>query len=313
MNRYVPETLSSMGHEVVLFSYEVKGLFPLILKKAYKDKWVEYMDRKLLALVEKTHPDALLTLYGLDHGAYTLEKIKARGIPTICWWLNDPFQFERSVTRAGLFSYYFTNSRGSLAGYKMRGMDNVYYLPVGVYPPVHRRLPDEPKQYDLTFAGDWSAVREEVLSYLADDFDLSIFGPWKIKLDKGSALYGRVRGGKFFSPDEMVRIFNRSKVVLNIHSWFGKSEYGINPRVFEANGCGSFQVCDWKEEIPDLYEDGKEIVLYKNLEALKEKIAYYLSHEAERAEIAENAYQRSHAEHTYRHRLTEMLKVCGLM
>jgi len=311
MNRYIPESLVRMGHEVVPFSYEAKGLYSILLKKADKARWVEYMDRRLLALVRKTRPDAFLTIYGVDHGIQLIESVKAEGVTTICWWLNDPFQFERSTRMAGSFDFYFTNSDGIIPEYHKRGLHNVHYLPVGVYPPVHRRIPGKRHVYDVSFAGDWSPVREDILTNLAVDFDVTIFGPWKKKLGKGSPLMSRLKGGKFFSPEEMVGIFNRSKVVLNIHSWYGRTDYGINPRVFEANGCGAFQVCDWKQEIPALYEDGKEIVLYKDLPELKDGIAYYLSHEAERAAIADNGYARSHGEHTYEHRLTKMLSVCG--
>lgn len=116
----------------------------------------------------------------------------------------------------------------------------------------------------------------------------------------------------FFTTEEMVGIFNRSKVVLNVHSWLEKFDYGVNPRLFEANGCGAFQICDWKQEIPNLYEEDKEIILYRTVAELKEKLAYYLPREKERADIADNALKRSLECHTYEHRMKEMLEVCGL-
>ncbi len=312
MNRYVPETLREMGHEAAVFDFRAGGLHPLILKKINRAGWMRYMDERLVRMVEETAPDAFLAVYGLDHGPRVFDALRRKGVPTICWWLNDPFQFSRSAGRAGLYDYYFTNSRGVLPAYRELGLKNVHYLPVGIYPPVHRKMPGETPRYEVCFAGDWSPVREEVIGALAADFDVSIFGPWKKRVGKDSPLSGRVRGGKFFSPEAMAGLFNRSRVVLNIHSWFGKWDYGVNPRLFEANGCGSFQVCDFKREIPELYEDGKEIVLYGSLSELKEKLEYYLAHENERRQIAENALSRSHKEHTYRHRLAEMLSVCSL-
>lgn len=313
MNEYVPRTLESMGHKTVVFNSGVYNIYPRLLKKYFpRQSFLNFMDKKTLGAVEKYKPDVFLALYGTNHSIELINKVKARGIPAICWWLNDPFQFARSIEMAAHFDFYFTNSRGILDEYHKKGINNVEYLPVGIYPPVHRRLPDASPKYDVTFAGDWGHVREEILSALAGDFNVSIFGPWKKKLKSGSALSGCVQGGKFFTPEEMVRIFNQSKVVLNIHSWLGRFSYGVNPRLFEACGCGSFQVCDFKEEIPDLYEEDKEIVLYRNLDELKEKLRYYLDNKDKRAEVSDNAYSRARRQHTYRQRLEQMLKVCGL-
>lgn len=48
-----------------------------------------------------------------------------------------------------------------------------------------------------------------------------------------------------------------------------------------------------------MYFDGKADML--------DKIAYYLVHEEERREIAENGFRKVAAHHTYRHRAEEML------
>jgi spore maturation protein CgeB len=313
MNLYVPRALEAMGHEVSVLDSGVQGIIPVLLKKfSSRQNLTRFMDNKALGALERYKPDFFLAIYGVNHSIELIDKVKAMGIPAACWWLNDPFQFKRSTARAASFDFYFTNSRGSLEDYRAEGITNVHYLPVGIYPPVHRRLPGLKKKYDVSFSGDWCAPREKVLGAVAENFNLAIFGPWKKKLKKGAALGKRILKNGFFTAEEMVEIFNRSRVVLNLHSWFGRFDYGINPRLFEANGCGAFQLCDWKEEIADLYEDGKEVVLYRTVEELKEKLAYYLPREKERAEIADNALKRSVECHTYEHRMKQLLRVCGL-
>ncbi len=253
-----------------------------------------------------------LTIFGFPHDKSTIEYIKNKGIKTVCWWLNDPFQFERSIKQASFYDYYFTNSKGSVHYYKKAGVKNVFYLPVGIYPPVHKKLENIEKKYDICFAGDWNPVRAEFLTLLSKEFHISIFGPWKKKVKNNKILAKNIVKNGFFSPQEMVKIFNESKIVLNIHSWFGKWNYGINPRVFEANGCGAFQIVDYKEEIEDIFEHKKEIIFYRNIEELKEALSFFLAHDRERVRIAENGYLKTIKYHTYEHRLKEMFYIIGV-
>lgn len=311
MNRYVLETLKDLGHDVEPFNFGVGGIYPRMLKKSSRYRFLSYIDSKLLTLAKRFNPDIFLTIFGFDHRKEIIDHLRAMGIITACWWLNDPFRLNRSLRQAVAYDYYFTNAKGSLDDYKRAGIKNVFFLPVGIFPSVHRKIENIAVKYDICFAGDWGPVREEVLTSLADDFNIGIFGPWKKKLKKRSPLAGNIKKGGHFSPEEMAMAFNQSRIVLNIHSWFGKWDYGINPRVFEANGCGSFQISDYKEEIPELYEPGKEIVLYKTTGELKEKLSFYLHNENERKSIASQGYMKTMRCHTYGQRLMEMLHICG--
>lgn len=312
MNNYVFQTLKAMGHDVKLFNFGVQGLYSRIVNKLSKKKFLFYINFRLKKLINTFKPHIFLTIFGFQHDAATIEYIKSKGILTICWWLNDPFQFRRSITQASIYDYYFTNSKGSLDDYKKGMFKNVFYLPVGCYPPLHRKLVDSNSKYDICFAGDWHPIREEILSMLAMYFKVSIFGPWKKKLHREAPLMRNIIKNGFFSPEEMVKIFNRSKIVLNIHTWFGKWNYGINPRLFEANGCGAFQICDYKDEIPKLYEPEKEIVLYKSIEELKEKLSFFLTREKERNDIAEKGFLKTINHYTYEHRLKEMFLIAKI-
>lgn len=216
------------------------------------------------------------------------------------------------MANAACYDFYFTNCSGSALEYKKRGIKEAYFLPVGIYPAVHKKIAGEPKKYDVCFAGDHKDIREQVLNELVKDFNVAIMGPWRKKLPKNSPLHSHLIGKKFFSAEEMIKTFNQSRIVLNIHTWFGKWDYGINPRVFEASGSGACQLCDQKLEIPELYKDGREIALYKTISELKEKITYYLANDEARATMGENALARSLQDHTYTKRMQEMFKIAGL-
>jgi|WetSurMetagenome_2_1015567.scaffolds.fasta_scaffold04467_5 spore maturation protein CgeB len=309
MNRYVYQTLAEMGHDVKVFNFGVSGIYPRILKKISRACFYRNMNARLKRLADTFRPDLFFTIFGFDHDKAAVEYIRAKGAVTACWWLNDPFQIKRSLAQASSYDYYFTNSSFTLKEYAESGVKNAFFLPVGAFPAVHRKLPDTGKPYDICFAGDWGPMREKMLLSLAGDFRLSIWGPWGKKLDKSSMLRKYIVRDGFFTPEEMAVIFNSSKIILNIHSWFGNWNYGLNPRVFEANGCGTFQLSDFKEEIPELYEPDREIVLYNNMDELKERAAFYLGTDAGREDIAGQGYARTLKDHTYEHRLREMFDI----
>ncbi|MBN2654253.1 MAG: glycosyltransferase [Nitrospirae bacterium] len=312
MNFFVYNTLMKMGHEVILFNFGATSIYSKITKKINSAFFISQINKKLLIAAQIYKPDIFLTIFGFDHDINTILKLKSLGIATMCWWLNDPFQLKRSLNNAAAYDFYFTNAKGCIPDYKNAGIKNAFYLPVGCYPAIHTDLGMQDKEYDICFAGDWGPTRQAIIENLADDFDISLFGPWAKKLPSKSNLHKNIVKDGFFTPNEMAVIFNKSKIVLNIHSWYGKWNYGVNPRVFETPACGAIQISDWKEEIPQLYTPDKEIILYKNIDELRGRLRYILDNFNSHINIAKAAYSKSHAIHTYKNRLEEMFSICGI-
>lgn len=312
MNRFIQETLRDMGHAVTVFNYGSRGILPRILKQIDLKLLVTHNDREIARLAAAGKPDLFLTVYGFNHSSALMETLRNKNITTACWWLNDPFQLERSLQKAACYDHYFTNSEGSVADYQRNGVTNAHYLPVGIHPPVHRHMENCRKKYRVMFAGDWKKIREDILVEVAKEFPLALVGPWKSKLATHSPLRNNLVSNGFFTPEEMTAYFNESEIVLNIHTWFNSSPHGINPRLFETCGCGAFQISDRKTDIPLHYEEDKDLMLYDNVDELKNKIAYFLDHPGEREEIAANGYHRTLRDHTYHHRMTTLLNQCGL-
>ncbi len=306
MNRFVYETLVAMGHRVELFDLSAGSLPQKIHKGIARKHFYTTLNRRLLSRVETFRPDLLFSVFGFDLFPETLQKISKGGTLTACWWLNDPFQYRKSIRQAPYYDHYFTNAHATVEEYRRDGIEKVHYLPVGIFSSVHRKLPGISKKYDILFAGDYSELREQIITELLEEFDVAVVGPWK-KLSPSSPVNGAIVRRSFFTPEEMNRFFNEARIVLNIHTWMNKSTHGINPRLFEACGSGSFQLTDNKEDIPLLFEIGKELDTYETIGELKEKLRYYLSHEKEREHVAAAGYERVLREHTYRHRMEQML------
>jgi spore maturation protein CgeB len=104
---------------------------------------------------------------------------------------------------------------------------------------------------------------------------------------------------------DKVRAFRGAKIVVNNLHY--SEVWGGNARCFEAAGAGAFQMVDWRPGLGPLFEDGKELITFRTMADLKQKIDYWLPREAERRVIAEAGMRRAHAEHTYGLRLKLML------
>lgn len=312
MSKYVVKALRQLGHEVVLFNYQYNNLFERAYKKVSLQKLNIYKNKKLLEVAGQVKPDLFFSIYGVIHEKETIERVKALRIPTACWWLNDPFQLPFGQTSsAPVYDFYFSNSAGAQPIYKENGVNNIHFLPVGIDPDVHRKIGGLEKKYDVVFMGDHHPIRERIINMLIESgIDVTIFGPWRRKLAADSPLVPRLALKTFFTPEQMVTTFNQSKIVLNIHTWMGRWPYGLNPRLFEAAGCGAFQVADFKEEMPMFFENKKDVVWFQDERELPELIRYYLTHDDEREKIALRSNNKA-ADHTYYNRMKELLSIVG--
>lgn len=100
---------------------------------------------------------------------------------------------------------------------------------------------------------------------------------------------------------EMYKLLSKAKICFNIHGEVAEKCAG-NIRLFEATGIGTCLVTDWKDNIADLFEPGKEIITYKTVDECIEKVKWLLANPVEREKIAKAGQQRTLTEHTIENR-----------
>ena len=63
--------------------------------------------------------------------------------------------------------------------------------------------------------------------------------------------------------------------------------------------------------LEDLFEIGREIVTFEfgNLEELRDKLSWYVSHDAERERIAKAGYERGRKQHTFSARIKQIFDI----
>lgn len=183
------------------------------------------------------------------------------------------------------------------------------YFRIGFDTRVLEKLGDVAKDVDASFVGGISRHHGKavpVLEYLARNTPMQFFGYGADSLDADSPIRQR-HHGEVWGLD-MYRALARSKVTLNRHINVAENNAN-NMRLYEATGVGSLLITDRKDNLGEIFEVGKEVVAYSSQEEAAELIRYYLDHPEEAAAIARAGQARTLREHTYRHRMEELVPV----
>jgi spore maturation protein CgeB len=111
----------------------------------------------------------------------------------------------------------------------------------------------------------------------------------------------------------MYKVLANSKICFNIHGEIAKKCAG-NIRLFEATGIGTCLITDHKDNMKDLFEVGKEVVTYTNLNDCLEKVKWLINNPSERVKIAKSGQERVLKSHTVKNRVEQINSViCNLL
>lgn len=265
------------------------------------------------------YPDSIQT----DFSNEFFETIRKCNIPIVTFYADDEpdVWFEQNRNFDIRFSLIATHSQAGLAK-RIGHLQNVemLYLPWGFNPRICKRLETE-KQYDVVYFGLNSASTENPNLYLRDGFvrqqtlveaylhckengySFAVFGGgWERHPILKECAQGIV------SSEEMIRIFNQARIVLNPgYSADNRLDgYQTKLRHFEVAGCGVFQLTNYNPELKELFCECKSIVFFHNYEELRKQITYYLNFPKERELIAENAFRTAHQNHTMYKRIERL-------
>ena len=145
-----------------------------------------------------------------------------------------------------------------------------------------------------------SLERRELLTAVSERYGLDLYTP-----DRTLKLPRCTNHGSVDYYDFAPYVFKEAKINLNISLRSILS--GIPLRAFDIMGAGGFLLTNYQEDFLEFFVPGEDFVFYESKADLLDKIRYYLDHEAERAQIAENGLRKISADHTYVHRVNEIL------
>jgi spore maturation protein CgeB len=287
------------------------------------------MNRELIKTVEKEQPDLMFVcLYREEVFPQTIEYItKKTKTVTYHWFCDDHYRFESfSRLYAPFFDYVSTTDADSLHKYKSIGCKNVILTQWACNTQQYKKLNKCTKKYGVTFVGQPHSNRRAIINYLRKNkikvqtfgfgwaatnpvakfgYSLSLKSSW---LAWAGVFYMNKAKLTRVTQPQMIKIFNQTKINLNLCNAYNETFSQIKGRVFEIPGCGGLLMTDNVNHLQKYYTPNKEIIVYDDLDDLVKKINYYLAHPVERERIALAGYQRTIREHTYFHRFRQMWK-----
>jgi len=332
---YDPKRSHSFEHENFYLSLKnMKGMdvvyFPFErIIEIGKAKFNE----EIIAAAERERPDLFFVFMYTDELEPRILKKFKEITKTIAWFADDYWRFwNYSRHWPPYFSYVVTTYSRAAEWYKVAGYSNIilsqWACNTALYKPIEAK-----KDIEVSFIGQYKSGRAKVIDELRRaGINVRCFGfGWK--------------GGKV-SHEEMLNIFGRSKICLNLTDRKGLLDLSVIARIFlkksinrivpdfhfidnlraylhfpichtharpfELAGCGSFVISGFSEDIGKYYKENKEMVFYRNNAELIEKTKYFLAHDAEREQIARAGYERTIRDHTYEKRFREIFKTIGL-
>lgn len=99
----------------------------------------------------------------------------------------------------------------------------------------------------------------------------------------------------------MFQVLRDSHATLNVHADFSPRFAG-NMRLFEATGMGACLVTDWKENLADLFDLDREVVSFRDVDELVEKLRWLAANPEARSAIGEAGRKRTLRDHTFARR-----------
>jgi spore maturation protein CgeB len=199
----------------------------------------------------------------------------------------------------------------TLDWFRLKGV-RAELIRLGFEPRVLSHLDDRERTIPISFVGSLyhgvHNTRLEWLEYLCNSLQVKIWSPHTnflpSILDASPILrsYVGVAWGI-----EMYQVLRDSCLTLNHHG--DVLPYANNLRLYEATGVGTLLITDWKANLHEMFEPGKEVVVYRTSEECAQMIQYYLEHDKERQAIAHGGQQRTLSEHTYYHRMQELVSI----
>ncbi len=97
-------------------------------------------------------------------------------------------------------------------------------------------------------------------------------------------------------------------IAINVNVTSCQMPSAINQRLFDIPCCGGFVISDDQKDLHDLFDVGREVIVYETIEDAKEKIRFYRMHDDDRTKIVIAAQKRILREHTYVNRVCEMAR-----
>ena len=310
--RNIVAALEEMGHDVASASVWRPPLWlpsslRILVGEAARRGLATGLEDAVRRRVREFQPDVFLNAYHELDPTVVARLRKDTDAILVAWFPDVLANLGRQYLLAAPYHAWFFKDPYIVGFFRDKLGKPAFYLPECCNPLWHRRvaLTESERAFygcDLTTASNMYYYRAFLLEPFAD-YNIKIWGRGYPRW-LNSPLW-RVYQNHYVAEEEKAKAFNAAKIVLNTMHYAEIDS--VNARLFEVAGCGAFQISEYRDALRDFFEPETEVVTFHTRQELKEKIDYYLAHAEERNAIADRAYARAHGEHTYQHRLRQLL------
>ncbi|MBU4186250.1 MAG: glycosyltransferase [Proteobacteria bacterium] len=277
----------NLGHKVLFFELWDKSDYT-----NYAD-----LNCKLIDILVQEKPDVMFTVpMHYEIWLETLNLIKTYiNTITICWTTDDSWKY-REVSKfiGSAYDIITTTYNDVLPLYNRDGIQNVYLTQWAANSQtLHPPLKASECTYPVSFVGAAHGNRKQrIKALMQKGIQVACFG------------HGWPSGS--VPASDISNIMRQSVISLNFANSKGANQ--IKARTFEVPGAGGFLLTESAPRLDRFYCIGKEIDTFNDIDELAEKIQFYLNRPSVRDSMAEAAFARTRAEHTYEHRLQALLE-----
>ena len=326
--RYTVAALEQLGHRVTWIdhsthhaSYDVmNALKEPRHRLTLQSRLADVLGQLTIARLSEDPPDVILALAQAPMTLPLLEHLRKKNFVTAIWFVENYRHLTYWQQIATGYDHWFVIQKQAChEALRYAGAKQINYLPMAADPAIHHPLiltPEERNELgaDVSFVGAGYANRRQLLPrLLTQEWTFKL---WGNEWDGAAALNGVLqRSGGRIDTETCVKVFNGTKVNINLHSWTGEGldPHGdfVNPRTFELAACGAFQIVDERTLLREVFT-GEELVTTGRPDDLVSQVRQWLRDEAGRKQMADAARQRVLAEHTYVHRMRQLLAQLGV-
>lgn len=291
-----------LGYEVINFDFRKFSLSEKILTISGKQNLgYESLNRRLIEVASSWRPNIFLAFKAETLSRETLNKIKKIGAKTINWFPDGLWKLDLMLKLVSDYDIFFHFDSLASEVLQKKGYKNVRYLPYAAdMVPSDKPLQCQIKKYPVSFIGNYYPEREEYFTKIANEG----FYLWGEKFWKTTSLVSNYQGICQYS--KVKDILSETRICANLH--YQTKSNGANLRVYEATAAGACLLTDYKKDLEKMYDFGKEIVAYNGIKDFTKKLDFLIGKDELTRKIGQNGYKRTKNEHTYVHRIKDLLK-----
>jgi hypothetical protein len=257
---------------------------------------------KIIDKVRTNHYDLIWIDKGITIYSNTLRKIKQLAPDIVIVGYSPDLmtrkhnQSKQFIESLPFYDVYVTTKSYAVDEMYRMGCKKIIYIgnafqedfhyPREVTPCIYERLAGE-----VGFIGDWEKERASSIIYLANNgINVRVWGGGKWLQYKNKYPTLRIEEKGLFS-EEYCQSLSAFKINLCFLRKINLDQQ--TTRSVEIPACQGFMLAERTKEHLALFEENKEAAYFSSNKELLDKCHYYLSHNAERLQVAKNGRERS--------------------